>query len=384
MAKLQTDGFKVEFRTLGLDQIEMKVKDPTEIPICKPENRDLLKLCYVKRLNAAAFGIINSPFIILPFLGVDDKGWSAEESMKCAWEAVFDCSLNVGSAEIRTICFVCDEKEYPWVKEYRMNLANLFFTVPQRWNHHGDMFFWEFLMRVLSSYKIESTGPLGLLRLIFKWFFTVTGHGLEKGKTFCAQKEGWGKLSGLPISCDFQLEIVIPLILENFCKWYYDELGLGPAETVNVVIGDYEWRIPKECVWYLESVLGKIEVIQETEIPKNLKDVEYDKFLKHYRKRIPLDENRIYFLSVFYYPDGTIKKYSLDVEAASDSHIEFIPGKEDILIARMNPRDTKEQAADTLAALVEALTEFVKMHSTYDFIGILRQCDVKYSEFHYD
>ncbi len=57
-----------------------------------------------------------------------------------------------------------------------------------------------------------------------------------------------------------------------------------------------------------------------------LQDDYYDRTLGYYRKRIPLDLDRYYFLSVFYHRGGNVLKYSLDVEAASDSHYEFDAG----------------------------------------------------------
>ncbi len=105
-----------------------------------------------------------------------------------------------------------------------------------------------------------------------------------------------------------------------------------------------------------------------------LEDDYYDAYLEHYRKRIPLDDRSLYFLSVFYKQDGTVEKYSLDVEAASDTHIEFTAGGEKNIL--------KELKSD--ASLPEALAGFMRDHSERSFMNLLDRCGIRYEEFRYD
>lgn len=49
----------------------------------------------------------------------------------------------------------------------------------------------------------------------------------------------------------------------------------------------------------------------------------HDKSLQKWCLRIQLDEERLWFLSVYVFENGRFEKYSLDEEAASDSHYEF-------------------------------------------------------------
>ena len=49
----------------------------------------------------------------------------------------------------------------------------------------------------------------------------------------------------------------------------------------------------------------------------------YDAVLHQWRMRIRLDEQGVWFLSVFIREDGCFQKYSLDKELAADSHYEF-------------------------------------------------------------
>ena len=99
----------------------------------------------------------------------------------------------------------------------------------------------------------------------------------------------------------------------------------------------------------------------------------YDGSLKHYRKRIPLDDKRLYFLSVFYESGGIVKKYSLDVESASDSHTEF--GPEAIQVMK--------EAWGSTNSFPEALSEYLETHSDWNFRNLLTRCNVEHHVFYY-
>ena len=104
-----------------------------------------------------------------------------------------------------------------------------------------------------------------------------------------------------------------------------------------------------------------------------LEDDWYDHSLHHYRKIIPLDDKKLYYLSIFYEPDGTKKKYSLDVEAAADTHVEFKAGYDLILACKMGLK----------GSFPEALSEYLLTHSKYDFIDLLKKSSIEYKVFHY-
>lgn len=50
---------------------------------------------------------------------------------------------------------------------------------------------------------------------------------------------------------------------------------------------------------------------------------QHDNSLGKWRLNIPLEETGYWFLSVFLFENGSFDRYSLDYEAASDSHYEF-------------------------------------------------------------
>ncbi len=112
----------------------------------------------------------------------------------------------------------------------------------------------------------------------------------------------------------------------------------------------------------------------------------YDQSLKHYRKRLPLDDKQLYFLSVFYRKDKTSKaevlKYSLDVEKAEDSHYEFSAagGK------KLHQALIKAQGIDqsTNRSLPELLAWYFETGSEYSFTSLLKKLGIPYHPFHFD
>lgn len=76
-------------------------------------------------------------------------------------------------------------------------------------------------------------------------------------------------------------------------------------------------------------------------------EISYDRSVKKYRKRILLEKTRYFFLSMFYFQNGTFEKYCFDIEAANDSHYEFgLQGEEKL---------KHFLAADTNASLSDVL-----------------------------
>lgn len=95
-------------------------------------------------------------------------------------------------------------------------------------------------------------------------------------------------------------------------------------------------------------------------------------FINCYRKSIPLEETRLYFLTIFYNDSG-ILNYSFDVEAASDSHYEFDEAA----------GETIRKALDPSVSLPEALMEFMSCRNDWDFIELLGSLGLSYQSFHY-
>ncbi len=106
-----------------------------------------------------------------------------------------------------------------------------------------------------------------------------------------------------------------------------------------------------------------------------LEDDQYDDFLGHYRKRIPLSLEYPLYLSVFYDRMGAVEKYSIDVEKASDSHYEFDAREGEKLQKALNENRT----------LPEALADWAAQTYRYSSVeSLLNHWGIAYRPFHYD
>jgi hypothetical protein len=122
----------------------------------------------------------------------------------------------------------------------------------------------------------------------------------------------------------------------------------------------------------------------------------FDTACSHYRKRIPLDDNGTYYLSVFYRKDSISKlnnvsdsvmklpahiqliKYSLDMETADDSHYEFDPAGGDRLYTRLN------MGRDGLPlSLPELLAQYFEDHSAIHFCNLMKLLHIPYQTFQF-
>lgn len=91
------------------------------------------------------------------------------------------------------------------------------------------------------------------------------------------------------------------------------------------------------------------------------------------RELIPLDDIRLWFLSVFRNENHVIIKYSIDVEKAEDSHYEMIADEYKRLAVYFGTEDT-----------IAALKQFVCNHREQDFVALLDRLEILYTPFHYD
>lgn len=122
--------------------------------------------------------------------------------------------------------------------------------------------------------------------------------------------------------------------------------------------------------------LAEIEQFKEEEWEDELggRRVRHDPFLKKWRMTIQLDEERIWFLSIFLWENGSLDRYSLDQELVSDSHYEFrdeaglrqaiyTPGDEKLLLAEVLVHYVQQNGG---SALLKALEPFIIARYLYD------------------
>jgi len=85
---------------------------------------------------------------------------------------------------------------------------------------------------------------------------------------------------------------------------------------------------------------------------------------------IPLDGNRLFFLSVYRNENGEIEKYSIDIEKASDSHYELsinaIKQLENYLSNKFPKRD-----------LFDGLKEFLRTNNESDLTNLFDSLETK-------
>lgn len=91
-----------------------------------------------------------------------------------------------------------------------------------------------------------------------------------------------------------------------------------------------------------------------------------------FRRRLPLDLNRLYYLGVVY-RDGEPVSFSLDVEAADDAHFEFKASDMAAVMALLPRRQS----------LPEALAAFLDCHDGEDFFDLLVRNGIKCKKFHF-
>ena len=96
----------------------------------------------------------------------------------------------------------------------------------------------------------------------------------------------------------------------------------------------------------------------------------WDTSQKTFRRTYQLEETRTYFLSSFMNEEGTITKYSLDVETAEDSHYEILPEKMDqltqILQKKMNQKYLRNPAV--------SCAYYLQHHDGMDLLALLKEC----------
>ena len=92
---------------------------------------------------------------------------------------------------------------------------------------------------------------------------------------------------------------------------------------------------------------------------------------------IPLDDNNLFFLSIFRNEDGKIEKASIDVEKASDSHYELsVDGMkrlEQYLMKKFQKWD-----------LIAGLKEFIKNNNESDLRNLFDRLEINYNQYHFD
>lgn len=104
----------------------------------------------------------------------------------------------------------------------------------------------------------------------------------------------------------------------------------------------------------------------------------HDTFLKQWQLKVQLEEKAYWFLTVFVNDDGTFCKYSLDEEAADDSHYQFVneaairneiyqQGDEKLLLDEVLTRYARENDGIALYKLIKPYITFQITYRDWDW-----------------
>lgn len=97
--------------------------------------------------------------------------------------------------------------------------------------------------------------------------------------------------------------------------------------------------------------------------------------------RINLDNNNLFFLSVFYDEKGNVRLYSIDIEKANDCHYELEPREFKKLEKVLQKNCKQKNVVDNLRTLIlEGKSELESQFKVYD---IMRDNDIKFAIFSY-
>jgi hypothetical protein len=94
------------------------------------------------------------------------------------------------------------------------------------------------------------------------------------------------------------------------------------------------------------------------------------------KKTYALDKERLCFLSEFSSKNGKITNYSIDIEAADDSHYEIKVSQLPALAGSLGVTPDTE-------GLVVGLTRFYERNSPYSIRDFLENHSIKFEQFHF-
>ena len=124
---------------------------------------------------------------------------------------------------------------------------------------------------------------------------------------------------------------------------------------------------------YTADYLLSLNILSAEQGP-GARKLRFDESLHQWRLTVQLDEERLWFLSVFVGEDGGLKNFSLDYEGAADSHYEFT--------AEKAIRDKLYRPGDEKLYFHEILVRYVK---EYGGNALLNQIMPQVTaQFHYD
>ncbi len=118
-------------------------------------------------------------------------------------------------------------------------------------------------------------------------------------------------------------------LLHGICLEIRSDYGSNGSLISHAIAEGNLYRLMSAFLSYNQKPQYTLEYIKEQgdrteERVPGACHVRYDQFIKKWHLHIQLDNERLWYLSVFVRDDGSLEKYSLDKETANDSHYEFV------------------------------------------------------------
>ena len=296
-------------------------------------------------------------------LGTGHCGWTYQESMEALWQAVLAYHRNHGSAyfgkgQLEKLLIYYPQEAHEAVYPYMYRASQAFFRAPDQWGWRGDPYLWYDLMEHFDDPKFNRIDLRAFIGEIQRFFHKKAGVWLCSETEVMLEEYAHGGMSSGGIS-SFMAEIGIPLLCSNLV-----ELGFLEDQKPHFVI-----PVELQCMHQ-----EKYQLKLPYELLPDLTHLRSKKHEMNDQRRISLDLERVYYLTVHHYHNmpELIDFYSLDVELADDSHYEFSEEKAGRLCRKLGFKPV---------ALGAALSTYLREHGGAALEALVRSVADK--EFHY-
>lgn len=118
-------------------------------------------------------------------------------------------------------------------------------------------------------------------------------------------------------------------LMHGICAEIRSDYGCNGSLVYSAIANGNLYRLMSAYLSYMQNPQYTLEYIMEQKCRSEERvpgacHIRHDQSMKKWHLQIQLDTEHLWYLSVFVRDDGSFEKYSLDKEAANDSHYEFV------------------------------------------------------------
>lgn len=148
-------------------------------------------------------------------------------------------------------------------------------------------------------------------------------------------------------------------LMYGICAEIRSDYGCNGSLVYSAIANGNLYRLMSAYLSYMQNPQYTLEYIMEQKCRLEERvpgacHVRHDQSMKKWHLQIQLDTEHLWYLSVFVRDDGSFEKYSLDKEAANDSHYEFVE--------EQKIRKSLHIAGDEKKYFHEVLIRYVQAH----------------------